>query len=53
MKMCDMLSVWQEQAEMLKNEENTKEGKDNSRYNYFKFDALNFDKENVNERSSL
>ena len=53
MKMFDMLSIWQNQAETLNNGEITKEGKDNLRYNYLKFDALNFDKENVNERSSL
>ena len=47
--MFEMFSAWQEQAEKLKNGEITKEEYDNWRYNYPKFNALNFDKENANE----
>ena len=44
--MFEMFSAWQEKAEKLKNGEITKEEYDYWRYNYPKFNALNFDKEN-------
>ena len=49
LKMFDMFSAWQEQAEKLKNGEITKEEYDNWRYNYPESVAFNSRKEDKNK----